>query len=324
MLYRAFLRLVDRLPLVSQRGQLLIAAGVIASQAGISVTGAVVRVTASGLGCPTWPQCFPGSFTPVGVSEVPVLHQTVEFGNRLLTFVVTLFAALIVLAVTRARRRREVLIYAWLMPGGTVIQAIIGGITVRTGLLWWTVAVHLLASMVMVWLAVVLYAKISEPDDGVETVRAPAPLRWLTILSGLALAATLIAGTLVTAAGPHAGDKSIDRPVERLEVEIVTLVHLHSQLLVAYLALLIGLALGLLAIGAPKAVRTRMWVLLGLVLAQGLVGVVQYFTDVPAALVVLHVGGAAACTAATAALWASLRTREVVSAPATDPAVSVV
>ncbi|WP_280452753.1 COX15/CtaA family protein [Nocardia cyriacigeorgica] len=324
MLYRAFLRLVDRLPLVSQRGQLLIAAGVIASQAGISVTGAVVRVTASGLGCPTWPQCFPGSFTPVGVSEVPVLHQTVEFGNRLLTFVVTLFAALIVLAVTRARRRREVLIYAWLMPGGTVIQAIIGGITVRTGLLWWTVAVHLLASMVMVWLAVVLYAKISEPDDGVETVRAPAPLRWLTILSGLALAATLIAGTLVTAAGPHAGDKSIDRPVERLEVEIVTLVHLHSQLLVAYLALLIGLALGLLAIGAPKAVRTRMWVLLGLVLAQGLVGVVQYFTDVPAALVVLHVGGAAACTAATAALWASLRTREVVSAPATDPAVSAV
>ncbi|MBF6316905.1 COX15/CtaA family protein [Nocardia cyriacigeorgica] len=324
MLYRAFLRLVDRLPLLSQRGQLLIAAGVIASQAGISVTGAVVRVTASGLGCPTWPQCFPGSFTPVGVSEVPVLHQTVEFGNRLLTFVVTLFAALIVLAVTRARRRREVLIYAWLMPGGTVVQAIIGGITVRTGLLWWTVAVHLLASMVMVWLAVVLYAKISEPDDGVETVRAPAPLRWLTILSGLALAATLIAGTLVTAAGPHAGDKSIDRPVERLEVEIVTLVHLHSQLLVAYLALLIGLALGLLAIGAPKAVRTRMWVLLGLVLAQGLVGVVQYFTDVPAALVVLHVGGAAACTAATAALWASLRTREVVSAPATDPAVSAV
>ncbi|MBF6583135.1 heme A synthase, partial [Nocardia farcinica] len=86
----------------------------------------------------------------------------------------------------------------------------------------------------------------------------------------------------------------------------------------------IGLALGLLAIGAPKAVRTRMWVLLGLVLAQGLVGVVQYFTDVPAALVVLHVGGAAACTSATAALWASLRTREVVSAPATDPAVSAV
>ncbi|MET9215697.1 MULTISPECIES: COX15/CtaA family protein [unclassified Nocardia] len=316
MLYRAFVGLVDRLPLPSLRVQRLIALAVILSQAGISVTGAVVRVTASGLGCPTWPQCFPGSFTPVGVSEVPVLHQTVEFGNRMLTFAVTLCAALIVLAVVRARRRREVLVYAWLMPGGTVVQAIIGGITVRTGLLWWTVAVHLLASMVMVWLAVVLYAKIGQPDDGIDTVQVPAPLRWLTALSGVALAGVLIAGTLVTAAGPHAGDKSIDRPVARLEVEIVTLVHLHSQLLVGYLALLIGLAFGLFAVGITPAIRVRLYVLLGLVLSQSLVGIVQYFTDVPAALVAIHVGGAAACTAATAALWASLRVREQVCAPA--------
>jgi len=316
VLYRAFVGLVDRLPLPSLRVQRLIALAVILSQAGISVTGAVVRVTASGLGCPTWPQCFPGSFTPVGVSEVPVLHQTVEFGNRMLTFAVTLCAALIVLAVVRARRRREVLVYAWLMPGGTVVQAIIGGITVRTGLLWWTVAVHLLASMVMVWLAVVLYAKIGQPDDGIDTVQVPTPLRWLTALSGVALAGVLIAGTLVTAAGPHAGDKSIERPVARLEVEIVTLVHLHSQLLVGYLALLIGLAFGLFAVGITPAIRTRLYVLLGLVLSQSLVGIVQYFTDVPAALVALHVGGAAACTAATAALWAALRIRETVDAPA--------
>ncbi|MEU4411874.1 heme A synthase [Nocardia salmonicida] len=315
MLYRAFVGLVDRLPLPSLRVQRLIAVAVILSQAGISVTGAIVRVTASGLGCPTWPQCFPGSFTPIGVSEVPVLHQTVEFGNRLLTFAVTLCAALIVLAVIRARRRKEVLVYAWLMPGGTVVQAVIGGITVRTGLLWWTVAVHLLASMAMVWLAVVLYAKISEPDDGIETVQVPAPLRMLTALSGVALAGVLIAGTLVTAAGPHAGDKSIDRQVERLEVEIVTLVHLHSQLLIGYLALLIGLAFGLYAVGMSAAIRKRLFVLLGLVLAQALVGIVQYFTDVPAALVAIHVGGAAACTAATAALWASLRTREKIDAP---------
>ncbi|MFF2082630.1 heme A synthase [Nocardia sp. NPDC058176] len=316
MLYRAFLGLVDRLPLPSLRVQRLIAVTVILSQAGISVTGAIVRVTASGLGCPTWPQCFPGSFTPIGVSEVPVLHQTVEFGNRLLTFVVTLCAALIVLAVVRARRRKEVLVYAWLMPGGTVVQAIIGGITVRTGLLWWTVAVHLLASMVMVWLAVVLFAKIGEPDDGIDTVQVPAPLRWLTALSGVALAGVLIAGTLVTAAGPHAGDKSIDRPVERLQVEIVTLVHLHSQLLIGYLALLVGLAFGLYAVGMSAAIRKRLFVVLGIVVAQALVGIVQYFTDVPAALVAIHVGGAAACTAATAALWASLRTREKVEAPA--------
>lgn len=167
--------------------QRLTAFAVILTQAGIAVTGSIVRVTASGLGCPTWPRCFPGSFTPIGVSEVAVVHQAVEFGNRMLTFVVSLFAGLIVLAVIRARRRHDVLVYAWLMPGGTVLQAVIGGITVRTGLLWWTVAVHLLVSMLMVWLATVLYAKVSEPDDGIEAVRAPrrcvgsppsAPPRW--------------------------------------------------------------------------------------------------------------------------------------------------
>ncbi|MFC9994158.1 heme A synthase [Nocardia sp. NPDC127526] len=319
MLARAFQRFADLFPMPSLRAQRLIAFTVILTQAGISVTGAIVRVTASGLGCPTWPQCFPGSFTPMAVAEVPVLHQAVEFGNRMLTFVVTLFAAAVVIAVTRAKRRREVQLYAWLMPGGTVVQAIIGGITVRTGLLWWTVAVHLLASMVMVWLAVLLYAKICEPDDGVQTVRVPKPLRLLTVLSGVLLAATLIAGTLVTGAGPHAGDKSIERQVERLQVEIVTLVHLHAELLVAYLALLVGLAFGLAAIGMNRAIRARLFVLLALVCSQALVGLVQYFTDVPAALVAIHVGGAAACTAATAALWASMRTRESVPAEKREP-----
>ncbi|WP_459958416.1 COX15/CtaA family protein [Nocardia sp. IFM 10818] len=319
MLARAFQRFADLFPMPSLRAQRLIAFAVILTQAGISVTGAIVRVTASGLGCPTWPQCFPGSFTPMAVAEVPVLHQAVEFGNRMLTFVVTLFAAAVVIAVTRAKRRREVRIYAWLMPGGTVVQAIIGGITVRTGLLWWTVAVHLLASMVMVWLAVLLYAKICEPDDGVQTVQVPKPLRLLTVLSGVLLAATLIAGTLVTGAGPHAGDKSIERQVERLQVEIVTLVHLHAELLVAYLALLVGLAFGLAAVGMNRAIRVRLFVLLALVCSQALVGVVQYFTDVPAALVAIHVGGAAACTAATAALWASMRTRESVPAEKREP-----
>lgn len=306
---RVFLRLVDLLPLPSLRAQRVIAFLVILTQGGISVTGAIVRVTASGLGCPTWPQCFPGSFTPVPVAEVPVVHQVVEFGNRLITFLVVLTAAAAVLAVTRARRRREVLIYAWLMPASTVAQAVIGGITVLTGLLWWTVAIHLLASMLMVWLAVLLFVKIGEPDDGVPVRRAPVPLRWLTALIGATLAAVLVTGTLVTGAGPHAGDKSIDRPVPRLEVEITTLVHLHSSLLVAYLALVVGLGFGLLAVKAPKPVLVRLGVLVALVAAQGLVGVVQFYTGVPAALVAVHVAGAAACTAGTAALWASMRQR---------------
>lgn len=297
----------------SLRAQRLIAAAVILTQGGIAVTGAIVRVTASGLGCPTWPQCFPGSFTPVPVAEVPVIHQVVEFGNRMLTFLVVFTAILAVLAVTRARRRREVLVYAWLMPASTVVQAVIGGITVLTGLLWWTVAIHLLASMTMVWLAVLLYVKVGEPDGPAGTVVTglvvPRPLRQLTLLSGLALAAVLVTGTLVTGAGPHAGDKSADQPVPRLQVEITTLVHLHSSLLVAYLSLLVGLGFALLAVRAPHPVRVRLAVLVALVCAQGLIGVVQFATGVPAVLVAVHVAGAAACTAATSALWASMRER---------------
>jgi cytochrome c oxidase assembly protein subunit 15 len=316
------MRLVDLLPLPSVRVQRLIACLVVLSQAGISVTGAVVRVTSSGLGCPTWPRCFPGSFTPVAHAEVPFWHQAIEFSNRMLTFAVVLCAALVVLAVLRARRRREVIAYAWFMPGGTALQAVIGGITVRTGLLWWTVSIHLLVSMLMVWLSVLLYAKVGEPDEGVPAPRAPAPLRWLTALSALALTATLIAGTFVTGAGPHAGDQSADKPVKRLQVEIVTLVHAHAEMVVAYVALLIGLAFGLAAVGMTRPLRTRLTVLLALVCAQGLVGIVQYFTHVPAALAAVHVGGAAACTAATAALWAAMRTREQITADSTAPARS--
>jgi cytochrome c oxidase assembly protein subunit 15 len=294
------------------RTQRLIAALVILTQGGIAVTGAIVRVTASGLGCPTWPQCFPGSFTPVPHAEVPRVHQTVEFGNRMITFAVVLTAILAAYAVTRARRRREVLVYGWLMPASTVLQAVMGGITVLTGLLWWTVAMHLLFSMVMVWLAVLLYVKIGEPDGsaaGIPRLVVPKPLRWLTFLTAIVLGAVLVAGTLVTAAGPHAGDRSASRTVPRLQIQITTLVHIHSSLVIGYLALVVGLGFGLLAARAPRPVLVRLGVLLVLVCAQGLVGVVQFYTGVPAALVAVHVAGAAACTAATAALWAAMRER---------------
>lgn len=299
--------ILDRFPVPSLRTQRLIALAVLISQALISVTGSIVRVTASGLGCPTWPQCFPGSFTPVPHAEVPIIHQAVEFGNRLITFLVVITAALAVIAVTRAGRRREVKFYAWLMPASTVLQAVIGGITVRTGLLWWTVAVHLLVSMAMVWLATLLYVKIGEPDDGVAAAAVPKPLRFLAAAGAVALAATLVSGSLVTGAGPHAGDKSPQRVVPRLEIEIVTLVHAHMTLLVCYLSLLVGLGAGLLAVTAPRPVLRRLAVVVGLVIAQGLIGEIQYHSGVPPALVALHVLGATACTAATAALWASMR-----------------
>ena len=306
---RGPLRLIDALPMPSLRVQRFIAAAVVLTQGGIAVTGAIVRVTSSGLGCPTWPQCFPGSFVPVPVAEVPIVHQAVEFGNRMITFLVVLTAIAAVLAVLRARRRREVLVYAWLMPASTVLQAVLGGITVLTGLLWWTVAIHLLVSMLMVWLAVQLFVKIGEPDTGVPTLLVPSALRQLTVLSAVALSVVLIAGTMVTGAGPHAGDKSATAPVPRLGLDIVTLVYRHSALVAAYLCLLIGLAFGLLAVRAPRFVTMRVVVLLVAVALQGMVGTVQFFTGVPAALVAVHVAGAAICTAATAALWASMRQR---------------
>jgi cytochrome c oxidase assembly protein subunit 15 len=253
------------------------------------------------------------------VAEVPIVHQAVEFGNRLITFLVVLTAALAVLAVVRARRRREVVVYACLMPASTVLQAVLGGITVLTGLLWWTVAIHLLVSMAMVWLSVLLFVKIGEPDDGVAELAVPNPLRQLTVLCGMALAVVLVTGTMVTGAGPHAGDKSVDAPVPRLMLDIVTLVYRHAALVTAYLCLLIGLAFALLAVRAPRPVTMRVVVLLVLVALQGMVGTVQFFTGVPAALVAVHVAGAAICTAATAALWASMRPRALAERPETQP-----
>ncbi|RFD24798.1 hypothetical protein MUBE_12285 [Mycobacterium uberis] len=306
---RVLLWLVDLLPNASLRAQRVIAATVILTQGCIAVTGAVVRVTASGLGCPTWPQCFPGSFTPVAIAEVPRVHQAVEFGNRMVSIAVFIVAVLAVLAVTRARRRTEVMVYAWLMPISVVLQAVIGGITVLTKLLWWTVTIHLLTSMSAVWLAMLLYVKVGEPDGGSAHERVNRSLRALTALTAVNLAVVLVTGTLVTAAGPHAGDRSPSRTVPRLRVEIATLVHLHSSLLITYLVLLVGLGIRLLAVGATRVILVRLAILLALVCAQTAVGTTQYFTGVPAALVAVHVAGAAACTAATAALWASMRTR---------------
>jgi cytochrome c oxidase assembly protein subunit 15 len=307
--YRLFVRLVDRLPLPSLRVQTLLALAVVLTQAGIAVTGSVVRVTSSGLGCPTWPQCYPGSFTPVAHPEVAAIHQAVEFGNRMLTFLVVLTAALIIIAVTRARRRHEVRVYAWLMPASTVVQAVVGGITVLTGLLWWTVAIHMLLSMAMVWLAVVLLEKVREPDDAQAIAEVPAAIRGLTALSAVVMAGVLIAGTMVTGAGPHAGDKSVDKPVPRLKIEVTTLVHLHADLLIAYLTMLVAIGFALVAVGAPTRLKRRLYVVMAVVAAQALIGLTQYLTDIPAALVVLHVAGAGASVAATAALWVGMRPR---------------
>ncbi|MGH3919256.1 MAG: COX15/CtaA family protein [Pseudonocardiaceae bacterium] len=283
------------------------------TQGGIAVTGSVVRVTGSGLGCPTWPQCFPGSLVPEPHPDVAALTQWIEFGNRLLTGLVGLvgLACLVIALLVRPRRRRLILLAAT-MPLGVAAQALLGGFTVLTGLAWWTVAAHFLVSMVLVWLAVLLVAAFAE-GDAPPRWHLPGALRGLLGTATAVLAALLIAGTLVTAAGPHAGD--IAAP--RLAVGVPAMAQLHADLLVGFLGLLAGLGFALRAVGIPARAWRRYLVLVGVVGAQGALGVVQYLTGVPEVLVSLHVLGAASVVVAMAALWTSCRTRDHMPLPST-------
>lgn len=299
---------LSRLPMPSIRLQKGLALANVFAQIGIMTTGVTVRVTASGLGCETWPRCNEDSFVPVPGAQ-PALHQAIEFGNRLLTFVLAAVALALLLAIYRAGRRRGLKVLAWAMPAGILAQAVIGGITVLAGLAWWTVALHLLPSMILAWLAAVLFVRIGE-DDGAPARRVvPAPLTWLTILSAVLLAGVLVTGTMVTGAGPHAGDARIGA-ADRLQMPIQWLVHFHAELMVGYLCLLVGLVLGLIALRAEGPAIRRCAVLIGLIVAQAAVGITQYQLGVPELLVVLHVTLAGAITAVTGALWAAAVIRD--------------
>ncbi|MFD4675877.1 heme A synthase [Lentzea sp. NPDC058450] len=283
------------------------AIAVVIAQAGIAVTGSIVRVTGSGLGCPTWPQCVEGSVVPVEHPEVAALHQWVEFGNRTLTGVVGVIAGLCVLAAWfHLPRRRRVLVLSLVQLVGVAVQAVVGGITVLTGLAWYTVSIHFMISMGLVWMAVLLVSSLRE-GDGPARLKVPAPLMKLQVVMAVVLGALLLAGTWVTAAGPHAGDAS----TPRLGVEVATLAQIHADLLFLFLGLLIAVGFFL---------RTRAyWTLVAVVLAQGVLGMVQYWTGVPEVLVSIHVLGAGAVVVATAALWTSSRERtHEVELPASD------
>ena len=288
-------RLVPVPPVVLRR----LAIAAVIAQAGIAVTGSIVRVTGSGLGCPTWPQCFPGSLVPTPHPEVAALHQWVEFGNRLLTFAVVAITGLCFLAALGTRPRRPRLVrLALVQPLGVVAQAVIGGFTVLLGLVWWSVSVHFLVSMVLVWLAVVLVAAVHEGEGPPQPV-VPRAVRALVGTSTVVLGALLLAGTFVTAAGPHSGDA--DTP--RLAAGVPAMAQLHADLLFGYLGLLVGLGFALRAVTAPAGLLRRYAVLVAAVLLQGVVGGVQYALGVPEALASLHVLGAALVTVAAAAVW---------------------
>ena len=306
--------LLSRLPMPSLRAQKGIALANVIVQIGIMTTGVTVRVTASGLGCETWPRCNQDSFVPVPGAG-PAIHQAIEFGNRLLTFVLVAVAAALILAVFRAGRRTELKVLALAMPLGIVAQAVIGGITVLAGLVWWTVALHLLPSMLLAWVAAVLYVRIGEDDTAPPRRVVPRPLAWLTALSAVLLAGVLATGTMVTGAGPHAGDARIEA-ADRLQLPIQWLVHFHAELMIGYVCLLIGLLAGLIALRTVGPAIRRCAILIGLIAAQAVIGITQYQLGVPEVLVVAHVTLAGAITAVTGALWAAGVIRDRIPASA--------
>ena len=305
---------LDRLVPVSPVLMRRLAVAAVVAQAGISLTGSVVRVTGSGLGCPTWPRCFPDSLVPTPHPEVAALHQWVEFGNRLLTGVVVLVAGLCLLGALGTRPRRPRLVrLALVQPLGVVAQAVIGGFTVLLGLVWWSVSVHFLVSMVLVWLGVQLVHAVDGGEGPQRPLVPPTVRRLVGVSSGL-LALLLTAGTFVTAAGPHSGDA--DTP--RLGVGVPAMAQLHADLLFGYLGVLVGLGFALHAVAAPRSLLVRFRLLVAAVVAQGVLGGVQYALGVPEALVSLHVLGAVLVTVAAAALWAGTARRAPVPLPLPD------
>ena len=287
----------------------------IVANIGIVATGGAVRLTGSGLGCPTWPECSEGSYTPTGEHG---MYELVEFGNRMLTFVVGLIAAAGLLAALAQRRRRPAAVLpAVLVFVGIPAQAVVGGVTVLTDLNPWVVGCHFLVSMAMITAAYVFWRRASDRPDGAPV---PAPLRHLAVATAVVSAGVLVLGTVVTGSGPHAGDAGARR--NGLDPESIA--QLHTDAVFLLVGLSVGLWIGLRAAGADRAARAAA-VLVGVELAQGLIGFVQYFTRLPAVLVGLHMIGASLVWLATVAVLAEMRRRPAppgATVPAQHPAPS--
>lgn len=265
------------------------------ANATLVVTGGAVRLTGSGLGCPTWPRCTDSSYTPHGALD---LHEAIEFGNRMLTFVLVAVAVATFAAAWQTGRRDLRRLATWLALG-IPAQAVVGGITVLTDLNPWIVSFHLLVSMAIISLAVLFVRRVDQPSPTART----GPLVGLAWATYAAAWAVLYIGTVVTGSGPHAGDE--DSPRNGLDPLQVSQLHADSVFLLV--GLTIGLVLALAAVHAPREAQRAARVLLGVELAQGAIGFVQYFTDLPVVLVGFHMLGAAVVSACVT--WALLAVR---------------
>lgn len=284
------------------------------AQMAIVVTGAVVRVTGSGLGCPTWPECVEGSYTPTARQEES-WHKYVEFGNRLLTFALVVLAVAAIVAVIMDRRRRSrlslpprrmLIVLATVPFIGTFAQAALGGITVLTGLHPATVSAHFLLSMAIIAFCVALVARSGDPGDHPIVMLVRRELRYLTwgivAIAGL----VVVLGVIVTGSGPHSGDAESEN---RFSFDPRTVSWLHADVVLLFLGLLAALLLALRLTDAPSRVRRAAWLVMGVALAQGVIGYVQYFTGLPVVAVIAHVTGAVCVWAAVLFLPFAERTR---------------
>jgi len=267
----------------------------IVAQGGIIVTGAAVRLTDSGLGCSTWPQCEPGEFTPV-LHDATSYHPFVEFGNRLMTFVVLAVAVLLAIAVWRTRRDLR---WWGIVPAiGVLAQAVLGGILVHADLNPWLVAPHLWISTALVWIAVYIALRFRS-----ATLRSGRPITPLRVVNLLIFIVVIFLGALTTGAGPHSGDPDA---TERLALDPALIARAHAGavwLFIITLAAIIWVIRKDRSAGERDEVRKAWAVLIVATLLQGVIGYAQYFLGLPIVLVELHLVGVAVLSAAMSAFW---------------------
>ncbi|HEV8056683.1 MAG TPA: COX15/CtaA family protein [Nocardioidaceae bacterium] len=277
----------------------------LAANIGIVVTGGAVRLTGSGLGCPTWPRCTPESFTPHGALGV---HGAIEFGNRMLTFVLVAVAlATWVAALNYVPRRRDLVVLATVLALGVPAQAVIGGLAVLTDLNPWVVSLHFMLSMGLIAVSVALVRRTRRSWSPIASGGSalPARLRGLAVAVFCVTFVVLYVGTVVTGSGPHAGDA--DAPRNGLDPRLLS--HLHAALVYLLITLSVTALVWLRRMGGPGEARRAAWMVLMVELAQGSLGFAQYFSNLPELLVGLHLLGAALLTAAVTWLLLAAGTR---------------
>lgn len=276
--------------------------GNLLSQIGIILSGAAVRLTGSGLGCSTWPNCEPGQFTPE-LSMASGIHPFVEFGNRTLTGVLSVFAIAVLLVTWRWLRHKGAGFrrLAWVPLIGTAVQAIVGMVVVFADLHPGVVSPHFLISPLLGAVSMVLLVRLY---DGDGRVRLAVPARVLAVFVPLAVVGfvVMVLGTIVTGTGPHSGDAG---EVTRIALNPMVASRIHALAVYAFCALLAALLVVLHRAGARREAIVAAWWLVVLTLVQGVIGYVQYFLGLPELVVFLHLIGAALFAATIA--WVGSR-----------------